>query len=111
MRIDSLKALCKNQQLLVVLGPQNFLKIYQYLIPDDTTVIEHLFDGWTEEIKSQFMEVLTQITKGEVSHKDQITSVSNTMELLNKFKAMHEKNQRLAMEKLSLPELLAHQNT
>ena len=32
------------------------------------------------------------------------------MELLNKFKAMHEKNQRLMMEKMSLPELLARQN-
>lgn len=52
MRIDSLKALCKNQQLLVVLGPENFLKIYQYLIPDDATTIEHLFDDWTDEIRS-----------------------------------------------------------
>ena len=59
MRIDSLKTLCKNQHLLVVLGPENFLKIYQYLIPDDETVIEHLFDGWTDEIRSQFTEVLT----------------------------------------------------
>ena len=56
------------------------------------------------------MEVLTRIANGEALHKDQITSVGNTMELLRKFKAVHEKKQQLTMEKLSLPELVACKN-
>ena len=52
------------------------------------TAVDDLFADWTDELKSEFTEVLTSITNGEIKHKDQITSTGNSTRVMDTFKKL-----------------------